>query len=836
MSGSRTAKRTRLSRLVARLEARPDSEHELTLSRLALSLIAFLALFIGYLSGGVGQQSLLDEIGLYFLLFTAVTIALFAHLVWRPGVSVMRRLIGIPLDIGGVAYLMHRGDELTAFTYPIFLWAIFGNGFRFGVNYLFAAAGVGFACFLAVIATTPFWYENRELSGGLLAGLIILPIYVSILIRRLSEAKRQAEAASRAKSLFLASISHELRTPLNAVIGLSDVLLDAGLDRKQSDMARTIGKSGRSLLSLINSLLDVSRMELGKKPQMGEFDLHGLLHDIRSMLSVQATAKGVKLALHIDPALPRHVVGSTRHFEEVLINLAGNAVKFTSHGYVLIEAKMLESEREGAYRMRFEVTDTGIGIAPEAQARIFESFTQADETIIDRFGGTGLGLSIARQLVEAHGGAIGVASEIGKGSTFWFEIEAGVGETPSQPAPGDLDVSVFSFDATLCAAVRAAGCSTRALLSLNELQALLKAEPGAPEIVLVDERMVEREGRNLLTLIDGAEVSPARVLLLVSVDPSGVRLDLRRRFLSILAAPLDDAALRQMFTLAAGTKDKTTAAVDIRPAVRPLEILVAEDNRTNQMVLAQILTRGGHRVTMVENGDRAVDALLQNGFDLVLMDLNMPVMNGLDASKFYSFAMLGQKAIPIIALTADATPETASKCRDAGMAECLNKPIEAHALLEVVARYAAQMEPREAVSDAPLTAPAVAPSLLEQVAQPADDAVEKGAIDPRALRDLAALGGPDFVTEIVTQFVADAAGVLQNLAEAVTRQDVDGFRDHAHALRSCAANVGAQAVYKMCLDLRAIEAQELAANGVRHVRELEEHFERARVALSDHVA
>ncbi len=830
----RHAKRSLYARLVALLEARPDSEHELTLSRLALSLIAFLSLFVGYLSGGVGQESLLNEVGFYFLLFTAVTIALFAHLVWRPGVSVMRRLIGIPLDIGCVAYLMHRGDELTAFTYPIFLWAIFGNGFRFGVNYLFAAAAVGFACFLAVIATTPFWYDNRELSGGLLAGLIILPIYVSILIRRLSEAKRQAEEASRAKSLFLASISHELRTPLNAVIGLSDVLGGTELDRKQSEMARTIGKSGRSLLSLINSLLDVSRMELGKKPQMGEFDLHSLLRDIRSMLSVQANAKGVPLALHIDPALPRHVLGSTRHFEEVLINLAGNAVKFTSHGFVLIEAKLLESELENSHRMRFEVTDTGIGIAPEAQARIFESFTQADETIIDRFGGTGLGLSIARQLVEAHGGAIGVDSIVGKGSTFWFEIEAGVGAARPEIETSGMIAHVFSRDPAMIEAAAAAGFRAQAVPTSSELIDILHRESSAHDVVLVDEGAIDR---HVLAALDDAEAWPARTCILVSPEPAHVARDLRQRFVSMLSAPLDGAALRGVAKLAVESESETETKIEAPMSTRPLDILVAEDNRTNQMVITQILARGGHRVTIVENGDRAVDALLNEEYDLVLMDLNMPVMNGLDASKFYQFAVLGQKATPIVALTADATPETAAKCRDAGMVECLNKPIEANALLAVVARYAALAEPREQA------APPTAPVLLEPISSapitsvsPVDDPVETGAIDPRALRDLAALGGDEFVTEIITQFVADAAGVLKSLAEAVAQQDVDGFRDHAHALRSCAANVGAQAVYKMCLDLRAIEPQELAADGVRHVRELEAHFERARAALSSHVA
>ncbi|MEN9709874.1 MAG: sensory/regulatory protein RpfC [Pseudomonadota bacterium] len=671
--------------LVARLTHRPDSEHELTLSRLALSMVAFLALFIGYLSGSEEHRLFLEKIGIYFIAFTGATLFLFVHLLVYPGVSRFRRLLGIPIDIGCVAYLMHSGDELTAFTYPIFLWAIFGNGFRFGVKYLFIAAFAGFLAFLAVIVTTPFWRDNRELSAGLLAGLIILPIYVSMLIRRLSEAKRQAEEASRAKSLFLASLSHELRTPLNAVIGLSDMLAGAQLPREQADMARTIGKSGRSLLNLINSLLDLSRMEIGKKPQMGVFDLQEMLHDIRDMLNVQARAKGIGLVLHLDPDLPQHVQGSMRHFEEVLINLVGNAVKFTSHGSVRIGAHVVD-ETDETMRLRLDVTDTGIGIAPEAQARIFESFTQADETIIDRFGGTGLGLAIARQLVEAHGGEIGVQSILGQGSTFWFEMQVG------------------------------------------------KA--------------------SVAEIVAQAPVAVARCL-------------------------------------------------------RPLRILVAEDNRTNQMVIAQILKQDGHEAVMVENGDLAVEALLQESFDLVLMDLNMPVMNGLDAAKFYAFAMVGQDRVPVIALTADATEQTAEKCRAAGMAACLNKPIEPQALLAAVAQHARQ--------SVPLAAPST------QIA-PEDATASMEPVDPRALSDLEKLGGKSFVSEIVAQFISDAALVLQKLGEAVQMQDVTGFRDHAHALRSCAANVGAQAVYRRCLDLRDIDESELARAGLTHVRALERDF------------
>ncbi len=691
-----------LARLFAwiklRLSARPDSEHELTLSRLALSMIAFLALFIGHLGGSDEHRYYLEQVGLYFVAFTVATLFLFAHLLWHPGVSRFRRYLGIPIDIGCVAYLLHSGDELTAFTYPILLWAIFGNGFRFGVKYLFVSAIVGFFGFLMVIITTPFWRDNRELSAGLLLALVILPVYVSVLIRRLSEAKRQAEEASRAKSLFLASISHELRTPLNAVIGLSDMLAGTKLEPEQADMARIIGKSGRSLLGLINSLLDLSRMEIGKKPQMNVFDLHELLADTCAMLDVQAKAKGIDLFLQIDEDVPQFVLGSMRHFEEVLINLCGNAVKFTTRGYVRMAVQVTACAEENI-RLRFDVTDTGIGIAPEAQARIFESFTQADETIIDRFGGTGLGLSIARQLVQAHGGDIGVQSALGRGSTFWFEMDVGLAQAP------------------------------------------------------------------LPHVSDG-----------------------------------------------------------LSAASRPLHILVAEDNRTNQMVIARILEQGGHSVMIVENGDAAVDLLLQDDFDLVLMDLNMPVMNGLDASKFYAFAMLGQERAPIVALTADATQDSARKCAEVGMVACLNKPIEAKALLEAVARHARIV--------APVSAPVVHQVESRQIAQ----ADGSPAVDPRALCDLEKLGGKDFVRDIVAQFVSDAAGVLQNLQQAVQMQDVASFRDHAHALRSCAANVGAQAIFQRCLMLRTIEAHELALDGLVQLHALEADFFAAREALQPHLS
>ncbi len=239
-----------ISWIASRLRNRPDSEHEMTVNRLALSSVAFGYLLVAALLGHMDAEKMLLSDGPVFAIYQVASIILFCHLLYRPGVSVARRLIGMALDFGIFSYGMHVGGETFAPLYPIYLWVIFGNGFRFGLPYLFAASATGILAFGAVIATTDFWQVQAGLAAGLTAGLILLPLYVSTLIRKLSEAKRQAEEANRAKSVFLASVSHEFRTPLNAIIGLSDLLRDTSLDTEQEDMAQTIGKSGHQLLKL----------------------------------------------------------------------------------------------------------------------------------------------------------------------------------------------------------------------------------------------------------------------------------------------------------------------------------------------------------------------------------------------------------------------------------------------------------------------------------------------------------------------------------------------------------------------------------------------------------
>jgi two-component system sensor histidine kinase RpfC len=740
-------------------------------------------------------------------------------------------------DLGLFSYGMYVGGETFALLYPVYLWVIFGNGFRFGIPYLFAAGATSVLSFGIVIMTTAFWQEHRGLAAGLTAGLVLLPLYVSTLIRKLSEAKRQAEEANRAKSAFLASISHEFRTPLNAIIGLSDLLRETSLAPELEEMSETIGKSGRQLLTLINSVLDFSRAESGQIPvKTADFDLVPVLVEIRNMLAIEAQRKGVRLAIHCTARTPQLLVGDKHHLAEVLINLVGNAVKFTERGFVVIAVDAVA--RDGDHvRLRFEVTDTGIGISADAQARVFDRFTQADETIIDRFGGTGLGLAIARQLIELQGGTIGVESTVGEGSTFWFEIELGA-QTRDLPQiySGATPVILVGGNDAVRTLVRSCAPGAKFTTGVDEATAVLtslQAVGVRRPIAIIDNKICDAADESMISRFAGENrtCTPALILLTDDATEGLPPSNVRSRFVTAVTAPLDPLKLASALRFARGNNaderpDDARTHV-IVPSSRPLSILIAEDKRTNQIVIEKILDRAGHRVTIVDNGEAALDMLDAHKFDLVLMDVNMPVMNGIEATKLYRFASLDQPHVPIVALTADATEEVGRRCEEAGMDACITKPIEAHRLLEIIETlvHGVGKNPRSA------TKPSEVASYTSARARSLTAA--SAAVDLQTLKALENLGGKKFVNELAAQFVDDAADILRNLDEITASGNVQAFREQLHALRSAAANVGARGIYEMCLAWRRIEPEDLASEGEVYLKGLRDEYERVRVAFQE---
>jgi two-component system sensor histidine kinase RpfC len=815
---------------LAILRARPDSEHEMTFNRIAFAAIVIVYLALATAAGQSHAAEIFHSVYHMFIAYLIGALALFAHILYRPAALPARRIVAAIYDMAMISYAAKACGTASGFFYPLYLWTIFGNGFRFGVAYLFISTGIAIVGFTIVLILTGFWTTNFGFSTALLIGLVMLPMYVSRLIRKLSEAKRQAEDASRAKSQFLASVSHELRTPLNAIIGLSSLFDGAKLDREHSEMIETIGAAGRTLLGHINSILDLTRIEAGKMlSQNVEFDLYELLVHVRNIVAVQL--KELRVSIHITLRTPRLLVGTRQQLEEILLNLAGNAVKFTHSGYVVIAADAV-SETDGQIRMRFEISDTGIGISPVAQERIFESFVQADDTIIHRFGGTGLGLALSKQLVESQGGQIGVESSPAAGSTFWFEINVGYRSEQLTSLTHSAPVVLIHADEQLKALFRSVASDVRFAENAEQASAELKylkhlaeteavvvfdcsPENGAAEMLLKSDltfvpiliRRTESDAQELIA-------NPARSYYTTTINDGAKRAELISALQIAVAVGGRRAIPKQTLS---------RAQID-----RKLSILVADDNRTNLLVLSKVLERAGHTVTVVENGADAVDALIGNTFDVALMDLNMPVLNGIDAFKQYRSSLRGRVPTPVIALTADATSEASARCAEAGFQACATKPIEPQRLLELVS----QVTPQSAIES---ESPALVPEPDHETPDHAAP-VCKATIRRETLRKLEQLGGRPFVEELIKQFTTDTEDMLRGLKLALSKNDASEFDDQLHAMRSAAGNIGAESIYYICLSVKQITCDELESKGDKYLQRLAVEFEQVRKELADYLA
>lgn len=806
--------------MASRLRNRPDSEHEMSFNRLVFAFIIVIVLLLNR-RGGEGDNALH-----VMALYIPLALGVLAHIMVWPGVSRGRRIFALLLDCGFLSWQLHLGGEIAALFFPIYLWVIFGNGFRFGLASLFTAIPVATLCFAAVVWTTPFWREQWHLSLGLLVGLVILPAYAGTLIRKLSAATKVAEEASQAKSLFLASVSHELRTPLTAIVGMTGLLRGTPLATDQREMVETVDVATRSLRSLIDGLLDLSRIEAGRMPVPNEpFDLIALLLDVRRLVEGQARERGLSFDLHVTPRTPLGLVGSRQHLHEALVNLVGNAVKFTQQGGVTV-AVDAEPAEDGRLTLVIEVSDTGIGIAQGDQERIFEDFTQADASILNRFGGTGLGLAITRRLVALMGGAISVDSAPGRGSTFRFHVPV----VPASEEPlAEVDALGRAGAVLVCR-------ETARLAAVRSALATLRIDPFIADPRLGPTRMFppragrairllfEPDTRNLALLPPIAEGAPPKPLLLHPEAAPGLpSLEMRRRYASVLGASPTALELRRAMTLASRIAAASSSeAVPVSPAAprRPRRLLLADDNRVNQRVFLRILEGAGHSVRVAETGEQALDLLTggADAFDLVLMDFNMPDMDGLEASKLYRMMSTGDDRLPIVGLTADATALRDSRWRDAGMDDCLIKPVEPAVLLAAIDRLARGGE-------------AAVTSGVRSVSR-SRLATGLPTLDEGAIESLRHLGGPQFATELMEDYLLDAEVIVGRIVATARRGDLAGFRNEAHALQSSSANVGAVALSALCGPWRELRAEELRAGADELERMARHELMRTRAAMA----
>ncbi|HAN03791.1 MAG TPA: hypothetical protein DCQ25_00735 [Elusimicrobia bacterium] len=669
-----------------------------------------------------------------------------------------------------------------------------------------------------------FFWENASVSPvkdpqGRITNFVAVKLDITeakLNQHELEKAKDAAVELARMKSEFLANMSHEIRTPMNAIIGMTGLLLDTQLSPRQQDYVRTVNSAGEALLDIINDILDFSKIESGKLHiETLDFDLRETVESTVDLLAPRAQGKGIEFEYFIEPAVHQALRGDAGRLRQVLLNLLGNAIKFTERGEVILRVKALGDE-DGKARLRFAVSDTGIGVPEAAQATLFQAFTQADASTTRKYGGTGLGLSISKRLVGLMGGEIGLESKPGRGSTFWFTLPLAKGEAKTRrQEPGSLDgVRALIVDDNAASReivthhLTAWRVESEAVPSAEAALAALRSAAGVKpfSLVITDMQMPGMDGLQLARAIEiDRSIPSTRKVMMTSLGQDLSGEELTAGGISVCVhKPLRPSSLFQAVTAAlegraaAPAEAKGAHGEEAAPAANKyFRVLVAEDNVVNQKVALRQLERLGYAADVAANGLEAVAAVKRQHYDLILMDCQMPEMDGFQATAEIRRLEADGRRTPIVAMTANALQGDREKCLEAGMDAYIPKPVRLEVMAETLKRWDSRL-------------------------------------DSFVIAELKDLAGPDdkaFMTELAGTYLKDLPGRLAAIRAAVAARDAEALRQAAHALKGSSGNIGAQRLQKVCLLLEEAGRAGSAEVPAALLADLDAEAAGARIAL-----